>query len=96
MKTTIFETGSLICPKCKSVLDAATSLDEDATPAINDITVCLYCSTILIYKNENDKIGLKEITQEELKSIEDDEPETYDSLIKAKAFVLSLPNNLRK
>ena len=51
------------CPKCKSILDGATSTSEDVSPQEGDISICLYCLEVLVF-NENG--GLREITDQEL------------------------------
>lgn len=59
------------CPKCKSKLDAAThaGAEEKAQPKKNDLTVCLYCSSILIY---NSDLLLREATEKDLKKLDED------------------------
>lgn len=40
------------CPVCETFLDAATGInDHAAIPQPGDITVCLYCTSILEYNN---------------------------------------------
>lgn len=57
------------CPKCKHKLDAATHAGlEDCQPKKNDLTVCLYCSSILIYKPN---LTLREATEKDLKKLDE-------------------------
>jgi len=54
-----------MCPVCSSELDRATeagSVDGDA-PKSGDISVCLYCSSVLIFK---DDLGIRLVKQEEI------------------------------
>lgn len=45
------------------MLDCATSVyDEDAMPSPGDFTVCIYCSSILVYEND---MALRKMVKEE-------------------------------
>lgn len=56
------------CPKCKAQLDAATHVGlEEIQPKKNDLTVCLYCSTILIYKSN---LLLRKATKKDMKKLD--------------------------
>jgi hypothetical protein len=37
------------CPRCGEVLDAATSLEGDSVPTVGDVSVCAYCSALLMF-----------------------------------------------
>jgi len=39
------------CPHCKAKLDGALGIqDEDSVPGPGDLSICLYCGTILEYE----------------------------------------------
>jgi hypothetical protein len=39
------------CPSCGELLDAATSMLEDAVPSDGDINVCIQCGHIMVFEN---------------------------------------------
>lgn len=39
------------CPGCKRHIDAAAH-GEDFIPKVNDISICAYCQTILVFKED--------------------------------------------
>lgn len=55
------------CPKCGKNLDAATGAKEGPSPM--DATVCFYCLEWLIFK---DDLQLRQMTEEEIVSLEDE------------------------
>jgi hypothetical protein len=40
------------CPSCKKILDAATPMEEGATPSPGDVSVCCYCHAVLQYSDD--------------------------------------------
>jgi RNase P subunit RPR2 len=72
-----------VCPDCKNLLSAATSIesDESTQPRPNDLTICIYCASILIY---NKDFSLRRATESDLDSLSAD---TLASLQKAKVAV---------
>lgn len=56
------------CPNCLRELDRLSSL-EGETPAPGDITVCLYCSHILILDEE---LKVRELTDKEMLDVAGD------------------------
>ena len=40
------------CPACNKGLDCASSLDPDEVPRPKDISICIYCGTLLQYGND--------------------------------------------
>ena len=50
------------CPNCGKRIDAATSLDAATYPKENDVTVCGYCATICIFKED---LSLRKMDVEE-------------------------------
>lgn len=46
------QTKAQPCPKCNSLLDAATVIVGTPKPAAGDISVCAYCATILIFNSD--------------------------------------------
>ena len=42
-----------ICPKCFTILSAATNMDdENLRPKPGDVTVCLYCAEVLVFNED--------------------------------------------
>lgn len=55
------------CPCCKRVLDGASCLeDEKLMPNAGDITICIYCLTILEFDNN---LKLLEMTNEQISEL---------------------------
>jgi hypothetical protein len=58
------------CPGCSAVVDAATAVDgSNALPSIGDVTVCVYCSRVLIFTAD----GLRFPTLDELEQLAENE-----------------------
>lgn len=72
-----------VCPDCKNLLSAATSIESDgsAQPRPNDLTICAYCASILIY---NKDFSLRKATESDLNSLDVD---TLISLQRAKVII---------
>lgn len=65
MKTT--RTPISICPSCDRDLDSATCANTDSVvPVRGDISVCLYCGEISVFK---DDLRLRSITELEIEMI---------------------------
>jgi len=41
---------SLACPTCGKVLDGATETSSGPGPGVDDLGICLYCVTVVQYK----------------------------------------------
>jgi hypothetical protein len=49
----MIETKLSQCPVCDAPIDAATSIDgTDITPQVEDVSICLYCTSYLQYDEE--------------------------------------------
>ena len=65
-----FEHG-VPCPTCSETLDAADDVEQDgARPVRGNLSVCAYCSTILVY---DDPPALHRATDDELAALNEDE-----------------------
>lgn len=86
--TTKLENAS--CPKCGSVNDAATPADgnKNIGPKPGDLSVCFTCASYLTY---DDKLGIRLMTEEELKELP---PETSMELYKIKRAIENLRGKL--
>ncbi len=51
------------CPVCKSSIDAATCIENDCTPEQDDISLCLYCSSVNAF---NSDLTLRAMTDSEI------------------------------
>lgn len=54
------------CPRCLRNLDAAGGVGHDARPRPDDLTVCIYCTTILAFTAD---FGLRPLTKRELEEM---------------------------
>jgi hypothetical protein len=71
-----------LCPVCESKLDAASATNRDgATPQSGDVTICIYCTTVLAF---TDDLAVEKI---DIKSIE---PELQDILA---AMIVEIQDN---
>ena len=79
------------CPKCKSALDAATNVESPKLqPKAGDVTVCLYCSSILIYKTD---FLLRKATKADLRKLN---KETLHALLEAQALSKIISKKFKK
>lgn len=60
------------CPCCESTLDAATSVNCNASPRPGDVTVCFYCAAPLEFTGD---LGFEKI---DIKTME---PEVQDLIV---------------
>ena len=57
------------CPTCNELLDAATPVSEKGVePKVGDISVCLYCASILEWDENMDLIPILNETIENLRT----------------------------
>ena len=76
------------CPTCNRTLDGATCVDnEDILPKIGDLSVCMYCGTILEYE---DGLFLHAISDESLESLKITDPPTYNLLIRTHNLIRTM------
>lgn len=59
------------CPACLSKIDGATVLssEEQAQPAPGDVTVCLYCGSLLEFAGEPGALSLHTLTVTKLSEL---------------------------
>jgi len=73
------------CPACIREIDGATSADgKDAKPAAGDVSVCLYCGTLLRFIAV-DPLRCRIMTEQDCKEIG---PEQYAKLKFIQAYIL--------
>lgn len=80
-KTTRHE-GERFCPCCGTKVDTSTHHTE-TTPSPGDVAVCLYCSSVSLYKED---LTLREPTREELDTLLTQVPELSLYVAASKAF----------
>lgn len=76
------------CPHCGHVMDsviAAFPDDNDKVPGVGDITLCIKCAAILVFKPD---LGVRRITVKEMKEIVDGDTELFDKLMRAVVAIM--------
>jgi hypothetical protein len=63
MLDTSHRVAEQLCPLCRKVLNACTNMTGDEGPVEGDATVCLYCSSVLLF---GPNLKLRVATLEEL------------------------------
>lgn len=63
MSTTTYIGTNVTCPACLEILSAARSVNSDSTPSPGNASVCAYCGTFLVFKED---LHLREMTVEEI------------------------------
>lgn len=51
------------CPGCGKRIDAATSIDGEASPTPGDVTVCAFCASVLMFEPG---LSLRRVSDQEL------------------------------
>ncbi len=77
------------CHKCESLLDTATG--EKKKPKSGDISICIYCGAIGVFKED---LKIRALTNEEQEHYMND-PAFISSILPAVEYVLSDKNPLR-
>lgn len=73
------------CPNCNKVMDRATSIRKDnAVPDSGSISICINCTSILIY---NDDLQLELLPKDVLREISITDSKTYQLLRKAQRII---------
>jgi hypothetical protein len=65
---TVFERSDH-CPACLKLVDAATSMAKDAQPKKGDLTICVYCGTLLQF---GEFMRLSALSDEELRQLDEE------------------------
>lgn len=75
------------CPVCDTKLDGATCVDGDdeIIPQAGDVSVCMYCGTILEYE---DGLFVHEISDKKLEQIKIEDYSTYSLLLRIQQEIL--------
>jgi hypothetical protein len=56
------------CPNCGKVLNRARNpLGETVPPAVGDLTICVYCTEIMTFAEQDGKRAFKSIKLEDIK-----------------------------
>ena len=71
--------NDIFCPCCSKNINSVTSTtDENTFPVEDDVGICFYCASILVYFiDEKCKLNLRKITDEELNDIKNNSPEDF-------------------
>lgn len=76
------------CGNCQAELNARTGFtDPNANPTENDYSVCAYCGAISQYDSE---LNLVPITPEGLVKLNDEDPDVFDVLMKARVTITQM------
>lgn len=49
---TVYTTADTRCPECKAELTGASDPDGDAVPTPDDISICAYCGTVVVFNHD--------------------------------------------
>lgn len=80
----MLETPNNFCPNCKKTMDSATSIDRDNhKPIPGDISICLYCQSLLIF---DDNLMSQNPTQEQIDELKSD-PELWNKIHKVRYVI---------
>ena len=71
------------CPKCRAVLDGHTGLTHDRQPKKGDLSVCLYCTTMLRYSEIENQLTLEILTTAEFSDLPIEKQNSLNSVVKA-------------
>lgn len=80
---------ALLCPECGKKLDGVTST-HDRIPQDNDITICVYCKTLLVYRQKNQILHFERMTRKDLAQLKSEFPDVYNELIRNIAVALNM------
>lgn len=73
-----FQIGKIHCPKCKVLLDGATNTQGEIGPRGGDLTICVYCSTLLKF---DDNIQLVIMSDEEFNKLPENDKKHLNKII---------------
>ena len=83
----LYKVEPIECPVCGERLNASSPVnDEDIAPKEYDITICDYCSTVMVF---NKHLKPKVITTEEFGTIKNDYPEVSQEINNVVQEILS-------
>lgn len=81
------ENKNVKCPTCGSKLDASTCItDKDILPEKGDLSICVYCGTLLEYE---DNQFVHELSEDSLYILKITDPEIYFTLLTARREIIS-------
>lgn len=72
---------NLDCPTCKTHLDGASSGESFNQPQQGDLSICIYCGSMLEFDGEGESLGFRELTKEDLEKLSVEHPLSYDQLM---------------
>lgn len=49
---TVYTTADTRCPNCSAELTGASDPEGDAIPTPDDISVCMYCGTVVVFNHD--------------------------------------------
>ena len=92
IKTTELENKQVYCPSCNKQLDGITSMAGETSPCKGDITICLYCATILEFEDGN---FLHEMSEDDISKLKMNHPGTHAELMSTMNLVKHIINEKR-
>lgn len=87
------------CPCCNKPLGIAVGLTSSKrSPNNGDISICLFCATILSFRvNDNNEVtGYDIVEKKYMEMVKFKFPELYDTLIEEKSFILGIIEQIEK
>jgi hypothetical protein len=81
------------CPRCKSPIDAVSSVEKGVTPQPGHLSVCAFCGEMLIF---NDDLSVRSMAPEEFAQMEAEAPEVAEKMIFLTNLMRNPANPIRK
>jgi hypothetical protein len=80
----------LKCPGCATTLSGATRTGPvDYAPEVDDLSVCIYCQTLLVFIADGDGIGIRKLSADEFVELPVDLRSTLKAAQDAAASVMN-------
>ena len=78
------------CPVCGYVMDMATGVNNTGGPVEGDISICMKCSTLLVFQED---LSILPASKEIMQEVKETDPEGWNRLQKLIEIVISSKND---
>ena len=75
----LVKSEKLACCSCGKMLDGATG--DKNVPKDGDITICVYCAEVMLYKGQGSRVELVPIPPEDIEDVRINFPDSYKALM---------------